>query len=318
MSGRKIVFFVAVLLILFLSSAVLHAAEGLIEKVEFQRDNGKIESVAFHLNGPWLPKIFALKGANPRVVFDFMETALARSIPNAIETDGAMIQKIRLGRHTNKTRVVIDLAAGGEFNFDQHFDEKKNVLTVQLFSADFPEKAPVAPEKVIAAKPVVKTKAAEPVPDVATAVATAEVAESEKLADPVENTPAPKEEEGPSVDPLLLDVTFENTSNKGEMVLFKLNGFYPPAVIGEEEGTPLVICNFTGTRLDEKVVPTQLIHGEYIEQVNVQELKDTGLVRVTLELVPNKNYDLQQVFFKEDNLFVIIVNSYDSLDSVKN
>ncbi|AGF79881.1 Localisation of periplasmic protein complexes [Desulfocapsa sulfexigens DSM 10523] len=317
MNGRKFVFSVAVLASIFLFSGMLHAAEGLIEKVEFQKDNGKIESVVFHLNGPWLPKIFSLKGDNPRVVFDFMETAMVRSVPNAIETQGTMIQKIRLGRHADKTRVVIDLTAGGDFNFDQQFDEQNNIFTVQLFSANFPEKDAVAPEKVIAEEPVAETIAAEPVQDIVATAATAEVVESEKPAEPVENSPAPQEEEGPGVDPLLLEVTFENTSNKGEMILFKLNGFYPPEVVGEEEGTPLVICNFPGTRLDEKVVQTQAIHGEYIEQVNIQELKDSDLVRVTLELVPSKNYDLQQVFFKEDNLFVIIVNSYDSLDGMK-
>ncbi len=66
-----------------------------------------------------------------------METAMARSITTTIETQGSMIHKIRLGRHSNKTRVVIDLAAGGEFNFDQQFDENNNILTIQLFSCRF-------------------------------------------------------------------------------------------------------------------------------------------------------------------------------------
>ncbi|MCI5158676.1 MAG: hypothetical protein D3906_09615 [Candidatus Electrothrix sp. AUS1_2] len=32
-------------------------------------------------------------------------------------------------------------------------------------------------------------------------------------------------------------------------------------------------------------------------------------IRVVLDLVPNYSYDLQQVFFKEENLFVIIINT---------
>ena len=51
---------------------------------------------------------------------------------------------------------------------------------------------------------------------------------------------------------------------------------------------------------------------------NYGDLPVAGVVelrfRVTLELVPNKNYDLQQVFFKEDNLFVIIVNTYNQTE----
>ena len=311
MNRCKIVFSAALVVLSFLFSGMLYASEGVIEKVEFQKDDGRIESVIFHLNGHYLPKKFALKGDNPRVVFDFMETKLARSVSTEIKTQGHIIQKIRLGRHPNKTRVVVDLAAGGMFNFDQRFDENLNLLTIQFFPADFPEK-----EKVVAkdepAAAIEKNKAEELKP------VEPEVIVEEKISDEVvEEKQVIAEEEGPVIDPLLFDVHFENTSNKGEMVLFKLNGFYPPTVTGEEEGTPLVICEFAGTRLDEKVVTDQAIHGEFIEQVRVQQLKDSDLVRVTLELVPNKNYDLQQVFFKEDNLFVIIVNSYDSLDGTK-
>ncbi len=315
MKCRKIVFSVAVIALFFLFSGMLHAAEGLIEKVEFQKDDGRIESVVFHLNGPYLPKVFSLKGENPRVVFDFMETKMARSIPAIITTQGAMIHKIRLGRHPNKTRVVVDLSAGGEYNFDQSFDENTNVLTIQLFPADFPEKEKGIVQEEKVAEVVVETVEAIPVQqEPAGKEETAAVAVTEEI---VESTEVVTEEEGPVVDPLLFDVTFENTSNKGEMVLFKLNGFYPPIVSGEEEGTPLVICDFAGTRLDAKVVTEQAINGEFVERVTVQQLKDSDLIRVTLELVPSKNYDLQQVFFKEDNLFVIIVNSYDSLDGIK-
>ena len=155
----------------------------------------------------------------------------------------------------------------------------------------------------------------EPKPEPAQeAVKTVEKAEN---TDTVENVIVPAEDDGPVPDALLFDVAFENTSNKGEMVLFKLNGFYPPTVSGKEEGTPLVICDFAGTRLGNTVLKDQVIHGEYVERVSIQQLEDSDLIRVTLELIPSKNYDLQQVFFKEDNLFVIIINSYESLDDIK-
>jgi hypothetical protein len=295
MKSRKIVLSLAVLFSLFLFFGSLHAAEGLVEKVDFQKEDGKIESVVFHLNGPWLPRVFSLKGDNPRVVFDFMETGLARGVPSFIDAQGIMIRKIRIGRHSNKTRVVIDLTAGGEVNFEQQFDENTNILTIQLFPADFPEKQndEVVAREVTVTEPVAAVMAPESAPEVVETVET------------VKSVPPPVEEEGPVPDPLLFDVAFENTSSKGEMVLFKLNGFYPPTVSGEEEGTPLVICDFVGTRLGETVVKDQVIHGEYIERVRVQQLEDSDLIRATLELIPNKNYDLQQVFFKEDNLFVI-------------
>ncbi len=314
MKSRKVVFSLGVLFYLFLFCGSLHAADGVIEKVNFKKDDGRVEAVIFHLNGPWLPKVFALKGENPRVVFDFLDTRMARGVPASIDAHGKMIRKIRMGRHSNKTRVVIDLAAGSEFNFDQQFDDGNNILTIQLFPADYPAKEDleipqqeeIVADTVIVAKEVVTEKIEEE-----------KSSEQEVTPAEVESEVASVESLSPAVDPLLLDVSYENTSNKGEMVLFKLNGFYPPVVTGEEEGTPLVICEFSGTRLDDAVNKTQEIQGEYIEKIEVEQLVDGDRIRVTLELVPNKNYDLQQVFFKEDDLFVIIVNSYDPIDKMK-
>jgi hypothetical protein len=99
------------------------------------------------------------------------------------------------------------------------------------------------------------------------------------------------------------------------MVLFKLNGFFPPSVAGEEAGAPRVVCKFPGTRLAATVVKDQKSQGRFVDRIRVVQSADNNQLEVVLELVPNKNYDLQQVFFKEDNLFVVIVNSYDEKDS---
>jgi hypothetical protein len=334
MQLRKTVSSCVVLFLFLLSSSPLFAAEGLIKKVVFHETNGQSESVVFYLDGPWLPKAFALKGENPRVVFDFMETRLARSVPSSIAAKGDMIKKIRIGRHSNKTRVVMDLAPGGTIDFDQKFNEKENILTIQLYPAAVPEKIEtivikaeqekvvtpeplvVPQEEIVVAAAVVEEQKQEAVEVTETVeevveVVTAEVAAIEEV------IPVVKEETDPALDPLLTEISFENTSSKGEMVLFKLNGFYPPTVTGKEEGTPLVICDFAGTRLGDKVVKELATHGEYVEKVSVKQLKDSDLIRVTLELVPNKSYDLQQVFFKEDSLFVIIINTYNLPEEAK-
>lgn len=329
MLSRKTGFSCILLLLLLFFAGLLHAADGLIEKVTYQGKNGKTESVIFHLDGPWLPRAFALKGENPRVVFDFMETRLDRSVPTSIDAQGEMIRKIRIGRHTDKTRVVIDLVADEAFNFDQQFDEDENILTMQLFPAGTLQEeegvvAVVEPEEVVTPEPIVVKSVeeidAEAVISEESEQETVEVIEPVEVTETVEVVEVPQEtpdETGPVVDALLVDVSFENTSNKGEMVLFKLNGFYPPTVTGQEEGTPLVICDFVGTRLGEKVVKELVTHGEYVERVSVEQVDDSDLVRIILQLVPEKDYDLQQVFFKEDNLFVIIVNSYISSDTEK-
>jgi hypothetical protein len=126
-----------------------------------------------------------------------------------------------------------------------------------------------------------------------------------------------KKTDGKKSGPSLSNVTCENTSAKGEMVLFKLNGFYPPTVFGIEKGDPRVVCDFPNTFLDDNVKEVVQCNGKYVESVRITKQTKPNKIRAVLSLVPHKNYDLQQVFFKEDNLFVIIVNSQDALPGVK-
>lgn len=331
MKSRNAFFSLLVLLLSFAFCGVAQAADALIEKVIYQEENESSVSVTFQLNGPHLPKSFALNGDKPRVVFDFRETRLARSVPAVIDAGGTMVRKIRMGRHSDKTRVVIDLVPPGEYLFEQKFDETKNILTILVHAADSPTQLPEPAEQVSSATPEKETLS-QPVDPEETVEAEAAAEQAPETVEQSENVAteaavAPLEEPvaeataevedagGPAPDPLLSEVSFENTSDNGEMALFRLNGFYPPTVSGEEEGVPRIVCDFPGTRLADGVVRDLATHGEYVDRIRVEQLSDPERVQVILELVPNKNYDLQQVFFKEDNLFVIIVNSYDALDT---
>ena len=122
---------------------------------------------------------------------------------------------------------------------------------------------------------------------------------------------------GKKPQPLLSAVTFEKTSTKGEMIIFKLNGFYPPKVVGIEKDAPRVICDFPNTLLGGQVKDVIDCHGKYVESVQITKQKKPDNVKVVLNLVPNRNYDLQQVFFKEDNLFVLFINTQDTLPEGK-
>jgi hypothetical protein len=110
--------------------------------------------------------------------------------------------------------------------------------------------------------------------------------------------------------PVLLDVAFERSINKSETVLFRLNNFFPPLVFGIEQGEPQVVCDFLDATLGPEVADSIQADGDYISRVDVLSQSDPDKVRVTLSLVPNRHYDLQQLFFKEDNLFVIIVSEF--------
>ena len=132
---------------------------------------------------------------------------------------------------------------------------------------------------------------------------TAAVPQSQAAAD--DKAAVPAEPTGP----VLESVTFDGKSPKGEMVLFKLNEFRPPEVHGVEQGVPRVICDFKDTRLADSAQSLIKTDGKHVKVIRVSKTRNPEKVRVVLDLVPNRSYDLQQVFFKEDNLFVIIVNT---------
>ncbi len=92
------------------------------------------------------------------------------------------------------------------------------------------------------------------------------------------------------------------------MVLFHLTVFHPPTVSAVEKDNPRVLCDFVGMELGKGVEETILAKGKYIERISTSKQGKPDKIRVVLNLTPNRNYDLQQVFFKNDNLFVLIVN----------
>ena len=42
-----------------------------------------------------------------------MDTQLLRTVPSVLAANGSMVDKIRMGRHSDKVRVVLDLAIVG-------------------------------------------------------------------------------------------------------------------------------------------------------------------------------------------------------------
>ncbi len=180
--------------------------------------------------------------------------------------------------------------------------EKK---TAEAAQPSVPEKTGSAAAAQTAGAPAEPGRKPEPVASAAPAETAAPVQEpADKAAAPVVAPAIP-------ADPALLNVSFETTADKSEMVLFKLNDFYPPIVFGIEKGNPRVVCDFLDTALDKGVKSSIETKGNYISGIRVARHNSPNKVRVVLDLVPNRNYDLQQVFFKEDNLFIIIINEFE-------
>jgi hypothetical protein len=286
------------------------------------------EKVTLQLNGSYSPTIFTLNGGTPRIVLDFPGMIQARAVANRTQTNGTIVTRIRVGMHTGdapKTRVVFDVATLDGLTYTPQLDDETNVLTVLLTAStvavDTKNGKPTAvPQQALLVneKPPVKEAAQPPAAPEQVPAPTPSVPDSSQHA-AFEPFPAPTDRpaESPGISatvsettqPRLAAITFDKAAAKGEMVMFKLNGFYPPRVQGVEEGIPRVICDFDAVELADTVENIIKADGKYVQNIRVGKHTNPDRVRVVLDLAPNHSYDLQQVFFKEDNLFVMIVNT---------
>lgn len=301
----------ALALLLLLCRTCPAAAEQLLEDIRFEAVSPNQEQVAFRLSGSAvMPKFFTMKEGSPRLVFDFDGTGIGRRISKSIEAGGSLIERIRVGVHGTKIRVVLDLRPGRKIGMQQEADTAKKTLTVIVHDARVaPRRQQEAKEKPAAAppvKPVEKErnpveKPAEPPP-----------AQTEKK-QPEEPAAAPPASRS-SASTVLSSVLFEKNSNRGEMVMFRLNKFHPPVVFGLEEQKPRVVCDFKDTAAGERLPESIAADGKYVRGISISRDEAGSKIRAVLDLAPNYSYDLQQVFFKNDNLFVLIINPLGSLN----
>lgn len=292
-----------------IAESATHAS---IESITFNSQSPTIEDITFALSSVVKPKIFTIAGDTPRLVIDFPETLYKGDTVIPLYNSNLAV-RIRTGLHTAptvKTRVVVDLIKSRPVHHTYKYLEQEATLVLTL--AEQPKddqpvsegqpavKAELQPEeKVAAEKPeptgVAKTEPLEPV-----------VPEEENLAVPVEGSVGSTALS--AAVPQLLDISFDDSSNRGEMVLFHLNDFYPPTVSAIEKENPRVLCDFNNMSLAEGVRENIVAGGTFVKNIRAEKFKNPDKVRIVLELSPERDYDLQQVFFKNDNLFVLIVN----------
>lgn len=93
-----------------------------------------------------------------------------------------------------------------------------------------------------------------------------------------------------------------------ERVVFLLNGFHPPHMFALEGESPKVVCDFFEARLAKGVKRHFEVNGTHIKQIRIGIHRDVNpKVRVVLDLAPDHNYDVQQIFLKEKHLYTVIV-----------
>lgn len=220
-------------------------------------------------------------------------------------TDSILASASRIGLHqtpVQRTRAVVDLSKETPVQYASEYVAQDNTLIVTLTPDTTEPQSNTTPElqsqgqstlpsqEELSARPLDE----KPRPPVFSAKGVAEEPAGKSVATPVL--------------PMILEISFDDSSSRGEMVLFHLNDFYPPVITGIEKDTPQVLCDFLAMNLSPDVQKTILASGKYIERIRTAKHHDPEKVRVVLDLFPDRDYDLQQVFFRNDNLFVLIVN----------
>lgn len=95
-----------------------------------------------------------------------------------------------------------------------------------------------------------------------------------------------------------------------EKVLFLLEGFFPPQAFVIEKGSPRIVCDFAGARLASGIEQLIPVNGSMILRVRTWEHSgDQPKVRSVVDLASGKSYEVDQVFFKEQNVYAVIVRS---------
>jgi len=279
-----------------------------IKSITHNKDSETKETITFTLSAFVVPKIFTLMGDNPRLVIDFPQSTYRGKNVISI-TDSVLARAIRLGLHQapiKKTRAVIDLSKDMAVQYTSEFLEQENTLIITLLpdmTGPMTEPQATAVQDIQVQSPEVQPsqeKLSENLLNKKTMTQVSSVKE-EKLGPVAESTATPAV-------PTILEISFDNSSGKGEMVFLRINNFSPPIVSAIEKDSPRVLCDFKAMKMGENVKKTILANGKYIERIRTVIHQDPEKVRVVLDLAANRDYDLQQVFYKKESLFVLIVN----------
>ncbi|MFH2219684.1 MAG: SH3 domain-containing protein [Pseudomonadota bacterium] len=135
-------------------------------------------------------------------------------------------------------------------------------------------------------------------------------AEASSAPAPAETVETPGRAEAPeAATPYdIKEIEFIMTPEREEIVSFLLSGYYPPNTFSVTKDSPKVICDFFNARLNSGIERYQEFNGKFIHQLRIGIHKGSRpKVRVILDLVSDEEYEIRPVFFKEDNLYTLIV-----------
>jgi len=102
------------------------------------------------------------------------------------------------------------------------------------------------------------------------------------------------------------EIQFNITPEGEEKVVFVLNGFYPPDTFVLEENVPKVVCDFSESQLAPGIDQNREVNGSFVRKIRIGDHKGAEpKLRVVLDLVPDRDYEVEQIFFRKENLYTL-------------
>ena len=108
-------------------------------------------------------------------------------------------------------------------------------------------------------------------------------------------------------EPLLKELRFEKASPQEEMIRIAVRDFAPPKLFAIEGDNPRVVCDFLGAGLAGTVKTQRTVDGRYIKRIRVGIHRDPTKTRVVLDLAPEHDYDVRQMYVKDQEIFILAI-----------
>ncbi len=119
---------------------------------------------------------------------------------------------------------------------------------------------------------------------------------------------APSQEDSDASSRKIVDISTNIISSSGEIVNIVLTGRFPPQTQVIEGKAPRIICDFLDVSMEKSIKRIITVNGKYVLQIR------TGIhpppqpkSRVVLDLAPNHDYEVEQLFYEQDNRYSLVI-----------
>lgn len=108
----------------------------------------------------------------------------------------------------------------------------------------------------------------------------------------------------------ILDYSLTSRATGGDVLRLQLDGYANPEITAHEGSQPQLVCFFPKMRLAAAKGIAKTPSGKFVRKVAVTAQEKPSGVKVVLDLTGGYDYDVQQIFVKDELAFLLIVNVF--------